>query len=51
MLHKSPCTPMAMSLGIELKILGVKISSLFFHMWHAQCKRLDAALRKHGALV
>ena len=26
-------------------ILGIKISTLFIHLWHAHCKRLDAALR------
>ena len=28
-----------------------KIRTLFIRMWHAHCKRLDAAFRKHDALV
>ena len=48
---KSPCTPEALLLCVERQILGVKISSLLIHMWHAHSKRLDAALRKHYALV
>ena len=47
----SPCTPKALSLGVERQILGVKINTLFIHMWHAYSKRLDAALKKHDALV
>ena len=42
---KSPRTPKTLSLGVERQILGVKMSTLLIHMWHAHCKRLDAALK------
>ena len=48
----SPCTPKALSLGVECQILGVKISAHVIPMcqWHAHSKRLDPALRKHDVL-
>ena len=39
--YKSPCTPKALSLSVERQILGVKIKTLFIHMWHAHCKQPD----------
>ena len=48
---KSPCTPKALSLGVERHILGLKITTLFIHMWHAHCKQLDAELMKHCAAL
>ena len=34
-----------------LACLGVKIRTLFIHMWYAHCKRSNAAFEKHDALV
>ena len=45
------CTPKTLLPGFEPQILGVKISTLFIYMWHAHCKRIDTALRKHNTLV
>ena len=36
---------------VERQILGVIIRTHFIHMLHAHCIRLDAAFRKHDALV
>ena len=47
----SPCTPKALSPGVERQILGVKISARVIQLWHAHCKRLDAAFKIHNALV
>ena len=47
----SPCTPKALSPGVERQILGVKISAHAIHMWHAHNKRLDVAFKIHNALV
>ena len=49
--YKSPCTPKALSPGVERQILGVKINSRAIQLWHAHCKRLDAAFKIHNALV
>ena len=47
----SLCTPKALSLGVERQILGVQISALVIHMWHAHIKGLEAAFKIHNALV
>ena len=47
----SPCTPKALSPGVERQILGVKISARVIQLWHAHCKRLNAAFKIHNALV
>ena len=44
---KSQFTPNTLTLGVERQILGVKIRTLFNHVWHAYCKGLDAAFSKH----
>ena len=50
-LSKSTYTPDALSLGVERQIIGLKISALVIHMWHAHSKRLDAAFKIHNTLV
>ena len=47
----SPCTPKALSPGVERQIIGVKISARVIQLWHAHCKRLDAAFKIHNSLV
>ena len=48
---QAPRTKKALSFDVERQILGVKISALVIHMWHAHSKRLDAALKTHNAPV
>ena len=47
----SSCTLKALSPGVERQILVVKISARVIQLWHAHCKRLDAAFKIHNALV
>ena len=51
--HKSnsPCIPNALSPGVEHQILGIKISAHVIQLWHVHCKRLNAAVKIHNALV